>query len=81
MMYMVSHPNRFKDELDTVLRSHTRNSTYVKSALSIAKPDFNAILSKLLACIGHRHNLARHLDKLRRLSLFALDDYSIGVMQ
>lgn len=81
MMYMVSHSNRFKDELDAVLQSRTRNSTYVKSALSIAKPDFNAILSKLLTCIGHRHNLARHLDKLRRQSLLALDDYSIGVMQ
>lgn len=81
MMYMVSHPDRFKDELDTVLQSRTKNSTYVKTALSIVKPDFDAILSKLLTCIGHRHNLARHLDKLRRQSLLALDDYSIGVMQ
>lgn len=80
MMYMVSHYNRFKDELEIVLDSHTRNSTYIKSALSITRPDFNATLSKLFACIGHRCNLGRHLDKLRRQNLLALDDYSIGVM-
>ena len=80
-MYMVSHPDRFKNELDTVLYSHSRNSVYVRSALAVAHHDFDAVLSKLLVCIGHRHNFTRHLEKLRRLNLLAVDDYSMGVME
>lgn len=80
MMYMVSHFERFNDELSTVLNSHSRNSQYVKSALSIVHPDFDAVLSKLFSCIGHRLNFTRHLEKLRRQNLLAVDDYSIGVM-
>lgn len=80
MIYMVAHKEFFENEIQNALRSHNKNANYIRIALSLKSLDFNAIITKLLNCVGHKTNMERHLAKLRKSHLLAIDDYSIAVM-
>lgn len=80
MMYMASHLNDNAGALAAAIYEHSKNSAYVRTAMLLRKVDFDIVLSKLLNCIGHRRNMERHLEKLRRHHLLAIDDYSMAIM-
>lgn len=81
MMYMVAHKEHFERELQDALSAHNRNANYIRVAMSLEPVAFTGILRKLLNCVGNRQNMSRHLAKLRRAHLLAVDDYSLAVMQ
>lgn len=80
MMYMASHLNDNAGALAAAINEHSKNSAYVRTAMLLRKVDFDIVLSKLLNCMGHRRNMERHLEKLMRQHLLAIDDYSMAIM-
>ena len=75
MMYELSHSSTFADELEEAERTGTRESTFIKNASS-AKFDFRKdVLLKLMNCKS-QYTLEKHISKLLKNKLIALDDYS-----
>ena len=75
MMYELSHCSTFADELQEAERTGTRESAFIKNASS-AKFDFRKdVLLKLMNCKS-RYTLEKHISKLLKNKLIALDDYS-----
>ena len=75
MMYELSHSSTFADELQEAERTGTRESTFIKNASS-AKFDFRKdVLLKLMNCKS-QYTLEKHISKLLKNKLIALDDYS-----
>lgn len=79
MMYMASHLNDNAGALASAINEHSKNSAYVRTAMLLRNVDFDRTLTTLLNCIGHKTNMERHLEKLRKQHLLAIDDYSIAV--
>lgn len=80
MMYMVSKKALFQAQLDEALNAHSKNATYIKSAMMMPHIDFDKVLTKLLNCIGHKWNFSNHLAANRRRHLIAIDDYSLAAL-
>ena len=80
MMYMVSKKEEFHEQLACAMKAHGKNATFVKSAMSLPQVDFDAIIKKLLNCVGNSLNFARHLARIRAEHLLAVDDYSLACM-
>lgn len=78
MMYMVSRKENFKDTLDEAMKCGTKNSNYIKMALSKSKIDFYKDVIRRLSL--NTHNFRLHLEKLYKNGLIALDDYSVAIM-
>lgn len=82
MLYEVSKKGEFEQELTHVLKQQSKNENYVKMALNCKKIKFEQeVITKLCNCIGNAHNLAKHIQKLLKNGLIALDDYSFAVMK
>ena len=80
MMYEVEHSDRYEQELTEALNAQTKNSNFIKCAMSQGKVKFEKnVLNKLLNC-WNNGNLKRHLQKLRRKGLIGHDDYSFVVL-
>lgn len=80
MMFMASHLNDNAGELSTAINEHSKNSIYVRTAMQLRKVNFDKVLTKMLNCIPHKTNMERHLEKLRKQHLLAVDDCSIAVV-
>ena len=77
MMYEVSHKDQYTEELDEATKAQTKNSNFIKTAMTLKKVDFEKnVIIKLLNCRNAK-NLERHLQKLRDNGLIGHDDYSI----
>ncbi len=80
MMYEISHKEQYREELQTSLNAHSRNSNAIKMALSLDRINFEKdVLGKLITCINHKQNMQRHLDSLKRKGLLLEDDYSMAI--
>lgn len=80
MMYEVTHKDEFWQALQEGIDAKTKNSNFIKTAMSLNKLDFEKdVLDKLLNC-NNAVNLFRHLQSLRRKELIGHDDYSIAVL-
>ena len=74
MMYELSHCSTFADELQEAERTGTRESAFIKNASS-AKFDFRKdVLLKLMNCKS-RYTLEKHISKLLKNKLIALNIY------
>ena len=80
MMYEVANKEEFAEELQIAINAQTKNSNFIRTALSIKRIDFNEAFSILLRCIHHPYNFTRHLSALERRGLIARDDYSIALL-
>ena len=77
MMYMLSHKDLYANELQRAIKSATKNSNFILAVSSLPKIDFyNDVIKKLFLS---DYNLKRHLTKLYKDGLLALDDYSVVV--
>lgn len=76
MMYKLANCSEFSEELLLAEKSGSKESTFIKNAtsLSITFPD---VLNKLINCKS-KYLFERHLVKLYRNKLIALDDYSFA---
>ena len=80
MMYMLEHNDLYAEELNRAAAAATKNSNFLHAAMSLTVADFYPdIVKKLFLSDYH---LTKHLEKLYRDRLIALDDYSVvGVHQ
>ena len=66
MMYEVSHKDQFTEDLEEATKAQTKNSNFIKTAMTLKKVDFEKnVIIKLLNC-RNAMNLERHLKKLRK---------------
>lgn len=80
MMYEVTHKDEFGLALQEGIDAKTKNSNFIKTAMSLNKLDFEKdVLDKLMNC-NNTVNFFRHLQCLRRKELIGHDDYSIAVL-
>ena len=76
MMYKLANCGEYSEELQVAEKSGSKESTFIKNASS-KKIDFKVVLKKLMNC-KTIYLFERHLDKLYRDKLIALDDYSFS---
>ncbi|MCR5453931.1 MAG: hypothetical protein K6F33_02975, partial [Bacteroidales bacterium] len=74
-IYMLTHSDLYADELNQALSAATKNSNYIRAAQSLPKSDFYTDVIKKLFLSDY--NLTRHLTRLYKDGLIALDDYSV----
>lgn len=80
MMYEVAHRVRFAEELQEALEAQTKDSNFVRTALTMKMLDFERdVLGKLLNC-KNTWNFTQHLRSQRKKGLIGHDDYSLVIM-
>lgn len=80
MMYEVSYKNRFGEELLEAIDAQTKNSNFIKTAMSVDVLDFEKdVIQKLQNC-NHGFLLANHIKGLKKKGLIGHDDYSIAFL-
>ena len=81
MMYLVAHKDSMGEELNNAIEAQSKNSQLVKTAMALPRVRFKRdVIDKLVHCAGHKSNLTRYLQALRRKGLIGHDDYSFAVM-
>ncbi len=80
MMYKVAHKDEFADELKEAMDAQTKDSNFIKTAITMKKVDFgDAVVKKLMNC-KNTYNFKQHIQGLRKRGLIAHDDYSLVTM-
>lgn len=80
MMYEVAYSDKFTDELKEAIEAQTKNSNFIKTAMSLEGVDFrNDIICKLQRCTTWPF-LQNHLKGLKKKGLIGHDDYSLVIM-
>lgn len=80
MMYEVSHKDRFSEELQEAINAQTKNSNFIKAAMSFEGLDFERdVICKLLNCSSWPI-LKNHIRGLKKKGLIGHDDYSFVIM-
>ena len=79
MMYEVGHRERYADELQEAIDVQTKNSNFIKTAMSIEGLDFERdVICKLLNCSSWPI-LKNHIRGLKKKGLIGHDDYSLVI--
>lgn len=79
MMYEVANKEQFAEELQEAVDAQTKNSNFIKTAMSLKHNDFENRLEHLLK-IQHKGHFKQHLRKLYREGLLGYDDYSLAIL-
>ena len=80
MMYEVAHKDCFAEELKAAIDAQTKNSNYIKTAMTIEGLDFEKdVLVKLQNCYTWPI-LQSHIKGLKKKGLIGHDDYSLAIM-
>lgn len=80
MMYELSYKNRYAEELQEAIDAQTKNSNFIKTAMSIGELDFEKdVICKLLNC-STWPILQSHIKRLKKKGLIGHDDYSLVIM-
>lgn len=78
MMYDICHEGN-RQELIDALTVHSKNENFIRAALSIKTIDFGQdVLLKLIKSSKNSANFIRHIMRLYKDCLIALDDYSFA---
>ena len=79
MMYEVAHKDVYADELQEAIAAQTKNSNFIKTAMSLPSIDFDAdVIRKLLNC-NRDFLFGNHIKGLRKKGLIGHDDYSLAM--
>lgn len=80
MMYKVANKSSFAEELQEAIDAQTKNSNFVKTAMSVDCLDFGKdVICKLLNCRTWPF-LQNHIKGLKKKGLIGHDDYSLVIM-
>lgn len=79
MMYEVANSEKFADELQTAIDAQTKNSNFIKAAMSLETVDFDKDVIKKLQNCSSWPFLKNHIKGLRRKGLIGHDDYSFVI--
>lgn len=81
MLYEVAHQGQFVDELQEAVNAQTKNSNFIKVAMSLKNVNFEKdVINKLLNC-KNIWNLKQHLKSRKRNGLIGHDDYSFATFE
>ncbi len=80
MMYEIAKKNLYSEELQAAIDSKTKNSNYIKYAISMKDVDFESVLKKLYNSAYREFLFKSHISSLIRKGLIGFDDYSIAFM-
>lgn len=80
MMYKVAYSTKYVEELQEAIGAQTKNSNFIKMAMSLSSIDFEKeVIQKLMNC--HRDFLLRnHIRMLKNKRLIGHDDYSLVIL-
>ena len=79
MMYEIANKDRFADELREAINAQTKNSNFIKAAMSFEGLDFERdVICKLLNCSSWPI-LKNHIRGLKKKGLIGHDDYSLVI--
>ena len=76
MMYEVANREKFADELQTAIDAQTKNSNFIKAAMSLETVDFDKDVIKKLQNCSSWPFFKNHIKGLRKKGLIGHDDYS-----
>ena len=80
MMYEVAHKDMFADELLEAINAQTKNSNFIKTAMSSEGIDFEKdVFGKLQNCTTWPI-FQNHIKGLKKKGLIAHDDYSLAIL-
>lgn len=80
MMYEVANKERYADELEETINAQTKNSNFIKTAMTIEGIDFEKnVIVKLQNCYTWPI-LQSHIKGLKKKGLIGHDDYSLAIM-
>ena len=80
MMYEIANKDKYEKELQQAIDAQTKDSNFVKAALSEKLVDFEDGLSKLLRASKNKANFVRYIRSRKEKGLIANDDYSLVIM-
>ena len=80
MMYEVTHKDEYAKELQEAINARTKNSNFIKTALSLVDKDFERnVIVKLLNCSTWPF-FQNHIKGLKKKGVIGHDDYSLVFM-
>lgn len=79
MMYEIANNNGFDKELREAVDAQTKNSNFVKTAMSLGNVDFREDVIRKLQNCKNWFLLERHIKNLKNKGLIGHDDYSIVI--
>ena len=80
MMYKVANKEKYADELEEAINAQTKNSNFIKTAMTLEGVDFvKNVIVKLQNCYT-RPILQSHIKGLKKKGLIGHDDYSLAIM-
>lgn len=79
MMYEVAYKDRFEEELQEAIDAQTKNSNFIKTAMSIERLDFEKDVIRKLQNSYRDFLLKNHIKGLKKKGLIGHDDYSIAM--
>ena len=79
MMYMLSQKKQYDKEINDAINCCTKNSNYIKVAMTLNEINFYTDVIKRLFL--NDYMMKRHLNRIYKEGLIALDDYSIAIAE
>ena len=80
MMYEAAHKEKFAEELQEATNAQTKNSNFIKAAMSLDGIDFEKdVFGKLQNCTTWPI-FQNHIKGLKKKGLIAHDDYSLAIL-
>ena len=79
MMYEVTHKDSYNEELQAAIDAQTKNSNFIKAAISMTMIDFEKDIVWKLQNSYHDFLLVNHIRGLKKKGLIGHDDYSIAM--
>ena len=79
MMYEVVHKDCYKEALHAAINAQTKNSNFVKTAMSMMKLDYSKDVIKKLQNCYRNFLLTNHIRGLKKKGLIGHDDYSLAM--
>lgn len=80
MMYELDNKERFENELEEAIRAQTKNSNYIRAAMSLEPIYFARRVMNKMECCTHDFLLRSHIKGLKKKGLIGHDDYSLAIM-
>ena len=80
MMYELDNKNCYENELKEAIEAQTKNSNYIRTAMSLVPIYFaRRVMDKIESCT-HDFLLRSHIKGLKKKGLIGHDDYSLAIM-
>ena len=79
MMYEIDNMENFENELEEAISAQTKNSNFVKAAMSLETIYFARRVMDKIECCTHEFLLKSHIKGLIKKGIIGYDDYSLAM--